>query len=94
LKVLSKIKNVLVCLLIAILVVSCRQLKKYKSNIVYDECDSTTEISDKNYIYNEVIDLNHEIVVFKKNGCRQYSITTSYAGRQKEFHLDYRGTKR
>ena len=93
-KVLSKIKNVLVCLLIAILVVSCRQLKKYKSNIVYDECDSTTEISDKNYIYNEVIDLNHEIVVFKKNGCRQYSITTSYAGRQKQFHLDYRGTKR
>jgi len=94
LKVLSKIKNVLVCLLIAILVVSCRRLKKYKSDIVYDECDSTTEISDKNYIYNEVIDLNHEIVVFKKNGCRQYSITTSYAGRQKQFHLDYRGTKR
>lgn len=93
-KVLSKIKNVLVCLLIAILVVSCRQLKKYKSDIVYDECDSTTEISDKNYIYNEVIDLNHEIVVFKKNGCRQYSITTSYAGRQKQFHLDYRGAKR
>ena len=93
-KVLSKIKNVLVCLLIAILVVSCRQLKKYKSDIVYDECNSTTEISDKNYIYNEVIDLNHEIVVFKKNGCRQYSITTSYAGRQKQFHLDYRGTKR
>ena len=93
-KVLSKIKNVLVCLLIAILVVSCRQLKKYKSDIVYDECDSTTEIFDKNYIYNEVIDLNHEIVVFKKNGCRQYSITTSYAGRQKQFHLDYRGTKR
>ena len=48
---------------------------------------------DKNYIYNEVIDLNYEIVVFKKTGCRQYSITISYAGRQKEFHLDYRGTK-
>lgn len=80
-------------LLFTILVFSCGQLKNYKSDILFDECDSATEMYDKNYIYNEVIDLNYEIVVFKKTGCRQYSITISYAGRQKEFHLDYRGTK-
>ena len=59
-------KNVSMCLFLAILIVSCTQLKNYKSDIVYDECNSTTEISDKNYIYNEVISLNHEILVFKK----------------------------
>ena len=87
-------KNVSMCLFLAILIFSCGQLKNYKSDILFDECDSKTEISDKNYIYGKVIDLNHEIVVFKKTGCRQYSVTTSYAGRKKEFYLDYRGAKR